>query len=266
MQKVLEIVDERARLLRKTIRQVEKYDYDSVEGTLRVSQNGKKLMYYHHYPQNDHKPDEYINSSNIAIARALAQKDYRKKFLREAQYELTNLEIFTSKLSKKNADHAYQSLSKERQNLINSYIQTNEEYAKEWQTKKFKASNYEPEKKVFETRRGDKVRSKSEAIIADIIYELGIPYRYEQLVHLSNGEKKAPDFTLLKVSTREVFYLEHFGMLDDEDYLNRNLHKLDDYRNSGIYTGKNLIITYDTDKCPLDIPGIKKMLKEIFQE
>lgn len=39
-----------------------------------------------------------------------------------------------------------------------------------------------------------------------------------------------------------------------------------DYRRSGIYPGKNLIFTYETDDSPLDIKGIKEMLKELLCE
>ena len=39
-----------------------------------------------------------------------------------------------------------------------------------------------------------------------------------------------------------------------------------EYRRSGIYPGKNLIFTYETDDSPLDIKGIKEMLKELLCE
>ncbi len=51
----------------------------------------------------------------------------------------------------------------------------------------------------------EKVRSKSEAFIADTLYEFGIPYRYEYLVRMVNGELRYPDFTLLKVRTEKRY-------------------------------------------------------------
>ena len=38
------------------------------------------------------------------------------------------------------------------------------------------------------------------------------------------------------------------------------LEKLDEYRSSGIYPGKNLIFTYETQYSPFDIKGIRKMI------
>ena len=42
------------------------------------------------------------------------------------------------------------------------------------------------------------------------------------------------------------------------------MEKMDLYRASGIYPGKNLIFTYETDDHPLDIKGMRKMLEELF--
>ncbi|WP_256372301.1 hypothetical protein [Butyrivibrio sp. CB08] len=39
---------------------------------------------------------------------------------------------------------------------------------------------------------------------------------------------------------------------------------MDLYRASGIYPGKNLMFTYETEDNPLDITGVRKMLTEVF--
>ena len=121
-----------------------------------------------------------------------------------------------------------------------------------------------PENIKYDTRRGEKVRSKSEAILADMLYDLGIPYHYEKPLIINNGIVRYPDYTLLKVKTREEIYMEHFGLLENEEYRRGCLNKLDEYRKNGIYPGKNLILTYETSDNPLDIKGIKEMFKEIF--
>ncbi len=137
-------------------------------------------------------------------------------------------------------------------------------YARAWQSRPFRPSSYKPEKKIYDTRRGEKVRSKSEAIIADMLLELGIPYRYEYPVKMHDGTIRYPDFTLLKVKTREIIFFEHFGRLSEEDYRKETIEKMDIYRASGIYPGKNLMFSYETEENPLDINGIRKMLVEAF--
>lgn len=155
-------------------------------------------------------------------------------------------------------------MSEGRQNLIRPYILSDDQFAHEWQSRTFKTNPYRIENKIYDTRKGEKVRSKSEAIIADMLFEMGIPYHYEYPLRLKDGNVRFPDFTILKVSTREEIYLEHFGLLDDEEYRKENMYKLDIYRANGIYIGKNLLFTYETVDTPLDINGIRRMLKDLF--
>ena len=61
------------------------------------------------------------------------------------------------------------------------------------------------------------VRSKSEVIIADILYKLGIPYVYEKKLKTREGAVY-PDFTVRHPYEGNTYYLEHAGMLDKADY------------------------------------------------
>jgi hypothetical protein len=196
--------------------------------------------------------------------KLLAQKDYNKQFLRLAANELKILEKWNLKYKQKHAEDAYTDLPIEKKSLIEPYILPDDLFAREWQSRKFKPNPYKPEKRIYATRRGELVRSKSEAIIADMLYEMGIPYHYELPVRMWDGSLKYPDFSLLKVRTREVIYLEHLGRMDEEKYRKDTMEKMDIYRASGIYTGKNLILTFEGEHNPLDISGIREMLKEIF--
>ena len=66
-----------------------------------------------------------------------------------------------------------------------------------------------PEHLKYSTEKGELVRSKSELLIADMYYSLGIPYKYEAGVKLRGGIVRYPDFTLLRVRDRKEFYHEH---------------------------------------------------------
>ena len=263
MDEIIKLMKERTETLKKSIARAEKDVGTFPEGWLRINPSANRVRYYRLTDTGDSE-GEYIKKENRRLAHQLAQKDYNSKFLKDAKLELLKLEQITEQLSKTNADLAYQSLSANRQKLINPYITTDNLFAKEWQSRSFKSNPYRPENIIYDTRRGEKVRSKSEAILADMFYELDIPYHYEKPIKLRNGSTRYPDFTLLKVKTREEIYLEHFGLLDDEEYRRECLHKLDEYRNSGIYPGKNLLFTYETITNPLDIKGIRNMLVELL--
>ena len=264
MNNVIEQINKRIALLERAIRRAEKDKEIFPEGRLRTSKTGGRVRYYKVDEKGDtngtylHKTDE----SNLI--KYLAQKDYNKRFIKKAREERKLLEKCLQQYQNAQAEVTYKELSPERQKLVYPYILTTNLIVREWQSKKFKQNPYKPEKRIFDTRRGEKVRSKSEAIIADMLYELGIPYRYEYPVRMCDGKIKYPDFTLLQVKTGEVIYFEHFGRMDEEVYRKDTIEKMNIYRESGIYPGKNLMFTFETEDCPLDINGARKMLTEVF--
>lgn len=70
--------------------------------------------------------------------------------------------------------------------------------------------------KIHEALSGDMLRSKSEVIIANLLHERDIPFRYEQPLFAADGTLRLPDFT---VAWRgQTFFWEHLGRLDLTDY------------------------------------------------
>lgn len=70
--------------------------------------------------------------------------------------------------------------------------------------------------RIHETLSGDYVRSKSEVIIANILYQGGIPFSYELPLTTPDGAYFLPDFTINWKG--KTYYWEHLGLLDHEDY------------------------------------------------
>ena len=59
-------------------------------------------------------------------------------------------------------------------------------------------------------------------------------------------------------------YLEHFGMMDNPEYAHKAIQKLETYAQNGIYIGKNLLVTFETLRSPLDMKMVEGMLKEFI--
>ncbi|MBN1875490.1 MAG: ATP-dependent DNA helicase RecQ, partial [Anaerolineae bacterium] len=70
--------------------------------------------------------------------------------------------------------------------------------------------------RIYRTLSGELVRSKSEVIIANILYSSGIPFAYESRLTAPDGSSRLPDFTIEWHG--RTYYWEHLGMLDIEDY------------------------------------------------
>ena len=62
------------------------------------------------------------------------------------------------------------------------------------------------------------VRSKSEVIIANLLFDREVPFKYEMPLYATDGTFYLPDFTI--TYNGEQWYWEHIGMLDDEEYRN----------------------------------------------
>ena len=122
---------------------------------------------------------------------------------------------------------------------------------------------YIPRSKLALARR-ERVRSKSEVIIADTLARHGIPYRYEYPLELKNDRTVHPDFLCLNVRTRAEFYWEHFGLMDDPDYLERTLLKLKSFAENHIIPGKNLIFTMESAACPLSTRQVENLINEFL--
>lgn len=102
-----------------------------------------------------------------------------------------------------------------------------------------------PEHLRHNTLSGIKVRSKSEALLADLFFAFNVHFEYEKEIKLGNTTLY-PDFTIIAPDGR-VFYWEHLGMLENEDYARNWARKQAIYMRNGISEGNGLIITRDTN-------------------
>ena len=71
-------------------------------------------------------------------------------------------------------------------------------------------------------------------------------------------------FFCLNVRTRQEFYWEHFGMLDDTDYLKTALQKLNILSENNLIPGKNLITTFETSDTPISASYVQKLIDEFL--
>ncbi|MBQ9766209.1 MAG: hypothetical protein IJW18_08435 [Lachnospiraceae bacterium] len=255
----------RKKKLLQLIRVKEKSLINVPDGTLRVRNDDSKIYYYHRHNDKNSSKYTYIKKSDKDLAVRLAQKDYDERIIDCAKKEVLAIDRYIKDCPMQNVEQIYETLHKSRQILITPIQETTEQFVNRWQNIKYQGKKIDADIPEIYTARNERVRSKSEAIIADILNSKGIPYRYEYPLELSGGKTYYPDFTLLNVHTREEVYWEHLGMMGDNSYAEKAIQKIATYIQNGIFPGKNLILTYETEKVPLNQRIVRLLIDKYFE-
>lgn len=95
------------------------------------------------------------------------------------------------------------------------------------------------EGKIHRTLADFMVRSKSEVIIANILFEENIPFWYEKALYADDGTMYLPDFTI--EYNGQTWYWEHLGLKGNQGYDKSWSKKEKWYKTNGFYD--NLIVT-----------------------
>lgn len=236
------------------------------QGSLRVSSSLGIARYY--FKTADTKSGgQYLSTEDeksLSLIKALAQKEYDNKLIKEITKTLRNLKRTQKFRWQDTPEFVLKTMNPAKQKWIKRYQPTDEEFAEKWKNLAFlrKISPRIEDSLITDTK--DRVRSKSEVIISNKLNAMGIPFKYEQKLQLKNGIVLYPDFTVLNKRTRKEFYYEHFGLLDNTEYLNGAVRKIETYAENGFYYGKSLIFTVETSDHPINLQYIENLFREFF--
>lgn len=254
----LQVLEEKyERIERKLIQELA--DMENVQGSLRISVNGKRIRYYHHWDGYEEK-ERYIPKKNIDLAKAVAQKNYYKKMNSLIQSRLKEIRRLLMDFDEWEIDHAYDKLLPSRKELITPIEKTIQQRYEEWLAYEYQGKEFREGIPLILTEKGERVRSKSEKIIADYLYRNEIEYKYEKPLLLKGFGTIYPDFTFFSKITGREIYWEHNGRMDDEDYARKAVNKLDVYESNGIYIGERLIVTFETTEKILGTKEIERIV------
>ncbi len=178
MEQIKEILQKRATQLQQLKKDKEKTLTKAPEGGLRLCRHGDKIQYYHRNNPKDFN-GVYIKEKDIQLAKQLAQKDYDKKVIFCADKELDAINKFFLNCPSKSVEQIYESLHEGRQRIITPIIETEEQYVQNWKEETYQGKEFYEDTPELYTIKGERVRSKSELIIADMLSKEGVPYKYE---------------------------------------------------------------------------------------
>ena len=238
-------------------------------GVLNVSPHRGGFQYFRVTAKTGRK-GEYISKEKMSLASAIAQRDYDAKMLAEIQRQRGVLEKCVAKYDVSVAENLYAQLHLARRSLVTPLVYPDEDFVARWSAVKYAGRGFDADSPVLMTARGERVRSKSEIIIADALFRRGIPYRYEyphELLLAGTRNRKrivvSPDFTCLNVRTHREFVWEHFGMIDVPEYCQNMASKMEIYLQNGFCMGKNFVMTTETHERPLNSMMVEAMLERL---
>lgn len=242
------------------------------EGRLKIQRRNGRVYYF-----NQRKSDTtgaweqtYLGKKEKNLVKELAQKEYCLKVRKALVRQINLISKFIESYDENDVEELYSNLSQERKELIQPIDVGLKEALELWYDEEYEEYQLYAENRIYETNQGEMVRSKSEVIIANTLYQNRnvISYKYERPLQLHNKGGKIivihPDFTVINKMTGEIFYYEHAGCMDEPKYAVDFVNKINLYANNNILQGKNLFVTYETCDMPLDIGTVKNVVQHMI--
>ena len=216
---------------------------------------------------SDRGKGKYLSAGKLANARQIATYDYLSQSLKRIDEELRLLEKAIAFYSKPSPEAYYETLSEPRRKLIVPIRLTDEQFVENWMSEPYERKGFaEDDESEFYTNKNERVRSKSEIIIANELARLNVPYKYECPLYLEGLGVIHPDFTMLNVKQRKILYWEHLGKMDDVDYSRNNIRRINLYQKNGVRIGERLILSMETSITPLDVRLVDSLIAHFLLE
>lgn len=231
------------------------------DGKLRVSKRKSTYQYYLITEKNN-RLGKYLSKKNVPLITQLARKTYYKKLILVLEKEIKN---FNSILANSNPDtvfQVYENLNEGLKPFISNVIKSEEQYAAEWKKLDYAKKPFRENEPQHITSFGLRVRSKSEILIAEALNRNHIPFRYEFPVTIKKYGTVYPDFYCLNPRTHKEVIWEHFGLMDNQEYAEKALKKIEDYMESGFSCKKNLCFTMESTNNPLTLKQVNQAIQQ----
>lgn len=205
----------------------------------------------------------YIPKKNRALASNLALKKYLSTKMDALISEVNAIDFYLRHHKESHESMSIFLRTPGYKELLSEHFNPASDELKEWANAPYERSNSHPENLTHKCASGNIVRSKSEMLIDMFLYTHKIPFRYECPLIL-DGITIYPDFTIKHPLTGSLYYWEHFGLIDEPEYLESALKKLRLYSSNGIIPTIQLIATFESKKSPLGAELIESIVSHYF--
>lgn len=234
---------------------------------LRVVHSHDSIQYY--LVSEDNKPNGiYVKKKMMKKASAVAQRDYNRVIANEIQREISAIQKFVNEYHPEQIENLYHTLNEGRRKLVKCACTSDEDFVFAWKKAPYEKLDFPIGSPEYLTSDGQRVRSKSEIIIANQLIRSKVPFRYEAPLTLKSANRNVivhPDFTCLHIRTRKELVWEHFGMMADENYAENTLGKIQLYAANAFVQGKNFIATFESQTNPLSVKIVQQYIEQFLK-
>lgn len=220
----------------------------------------KGKYYYWKKKVNDKYIEQYLGTEENPIVQRLKKKKYLQITIKTIDKNLEAIERFIKKYK------PYDPISISKEMPLAYKIPPDSLFSmmgfinpKGW-NQKYTRNNMFSEYLTQTTDKGDKVRSKSEVIIANALSANNILFRYE-CNHKVGNVWVSPDFKILLTRENRIVIWEHFGRPDNPEYMENALKKIKLYIDNGYVLWHDLIITFEDKDGSLDSSIVSKIIE-----
>lgn len=250
---------EKIRLLNDNLETIQ---VEAIDGSLYIKREKHRIQFYHQRYIEGKATRRYIPLSDMDLARRLAQQSYNrsvKNLLSSMKRKkMSNIDIDRA------IDDVLLQLVPERRALITPIQPTLQEKLAAWKNRSYQGRSFRQDDPRIYTNNHERVRSKTEKIIADALEKAGVTYKYEAPLLMEDGATVYPDFTFFDPSGEKEIYWEHFGLIGDSNYMVNAVKKIRAYERNGFQLGRRLFATFEGGDLGPDYERIDDLIKKIL--
>ena len=236
-----------------------------IEGHLEISKSHNSYQFYCRHNDSKEKgkrsKKRYLGRKESEVVRQLAQQSYNQNAGSLISKRIKQLEKLLEGFNSDELDRLYDALHPLRKKLVKPLLPTNQQKLESWKSQSFQPKSIRNVQEALYTNKNERVRSKSEKILADLFRAKDVDYKYECPLILPDGLRIYPDFTFYHPEKQVEIYWEHFGMMDVPEYVNNAIRRIALYESAQIYLGERLLVTFETSQCTLNLHSAEVLIQ-----
>jgi len=220
--------------------------------------NNKQYLYHYYKTLDGSYHQKFMGKSDSCLAEKLKRKVFLLKSLPTLKRNYNALNMCAIRYKPYFSSDVVNGLILPLEKQIDCCFEKND-IIKAWLAEDFERNELFPDALIHTSAGGLKVRSKSEAIIAGLLENKEIPFRYEAKLEIG-GKNYYPDFTILKPKDGKILYWEHFGMVQNPNYNQSMEQKLTVFLRNGLIPWENYVATYDSHNGSINASLIQSII------